>query len=201
MEPAVYKLVYGGARIIFTGLMTHVFVGKLRLQKWVSLGLLTVGVCLGSFNPWSPWSPSVQLAPLLLQACVSSAASIYLMMLLKKSRSLNRSNRWLYAWGVLLNLGCVYFTIEDIDGGVCVFSALNVCTILLGSIGGVCVSILLRQLDSIAKEIVNAITIITIAIAQWTIFGTRPTYTLLPAFVIISYAIRMYSIDMTTTPI
>ena len=113
-------------------------------------------------------------------------------MLLKKSRSLNRSNRWLYAWGVLLNLGCVY-----IDGGVCVFSALNVCTILLGSIGGVCVSILLRQLDSIAKEIVNAITIITIAIAQWTIFGTRPTYTLLPAFVIISYAIRMYSIDMT----
>ena len=199
-----YKLL-ANSKILFTGVLTQLFFGTyLSAQKWRALLLLAVGCVIGSLD-WTT-AASMGAGPgmhwgwftVAFQLMCSSLGSVYFQWLVqtqsKTEGGIWVENAYVYGWGILLNvLYCTWQVPQVLDGSdLALVSPGDWATVMVAALGGVCTSLILKNLDSSMKDFSNGVELATIAVSQWIVLGI-PIKPLLPVSVcIVAFALHKY---------
>jgi drug/metabolite transporter (DMT)-like permease len=199
---------WGALCILFVGCV----VGKLgggTLKGVASVGLLGwltlfgQGLCSSCGNVYFAWllkrkerSPSSDGSS--SSADGSAAESSDNGAAAQEPTSMWAKNCYLYFFGVVINIGVTVAYRHDapFDGEFLAALTSNymvATTIVLGAVGGIFISLLLKHLDSAMKEMLGGIELFTCALAQWPLMGISLRPALVVSIVIVSVAIKLYS--------
>jgi len=178
---------------------------SLSWAKWISLGLLTVGVTLANVAQITEKSSLLRKEKdnnlggivAVLAACVSSGfAGVYLEKVLKTTKQdIWIRNIQLGTFGGFLALsGALYYETEIWAHGFFVgYDIVTWMIILLHAVGGLVIAAIVKYADNVVKTLAASFTIITSAVLSLLMFGITlgPTFWLSVAFV--CFALWLYN--------
>jgi len=175
LSGAVYQVTYQ-LKILTTAVLSVVLLGKaLGAEKWLSLMMLTCGVCLIQFprhvdenaqdSAAKPEGNAILGLSAVLAACLTSGlAGVYLEKILKQTdASIWLRNIQLALFGSATGLIGCYLQDGDkirLDGFMQGYSFLVWCVIFLQAVGGLVVAAVLKYADNILKCFGNALSIV-----------------------------------------
>ena len=193
---------------LFTLLYSNIF-------QWVGVVLLLLGCAVGGglgglvasfFQPSGGSARGgidiVGTTTLLLQGGLSSLGGVYFMWLLhagKQAYGMWEKNVYLYFWGVVCNvLLCLASTTER-NALSFTFAARLISTpsligvVVIGSCGGILISLLLKHLDSVMKEMASGLELFAVAALQWAILRVPLRPAILVSIVLTIFALNAYN--------
>ena len=183
--------------------------------QWVGVVLLLLGCAVGGglgglvasfFQPSGGSARGgidiVGTTTLLLQGGLSSLGGVYFMWLLhagKQAYGMWEKNVYLYFWGVVCNvLLCLASTTER-NALSFTFAARLISTpsligvVAIGSCGGILISLLLKHLDSVMKEMASGLELFAVAALQWAILRVPLRPAILVSIVLTIFALNAYN--------
>ncbi|GAO14653.1 hypothetical protein UVI_02008990 [Ustilaginoidea virens] len=209
LDPVHFQVLYQ-VKIIITAVFSVMLLRRqLGSKGWVSLVLLTCGVCIVSLpsseRDMPPAEPmmnfSVGLPAVLISATVSGLAGVYFEKLLKESST----NATLWVRNVQLSFysliaaflgGCIYQDGAGIweHGFFEGYNAVVWTAVLLQAAGGLLASLVIRDADNIVKNFATSISIVISFIVSVFIFDFPVNATFLTGTSLVLLATYIYSV-------
>jgi drug/metabolite transporter (DMT)-like permease len=154
LDPSTYQVLMQ-SRVIFTAAIFQILLKRpIDRREWLALCLLTTALAVKHLNGATAY-PLFFVATTLLQASLTSLASVYNEKLLKENREFLVQNGFMYSFGALFALGMFYS--ENGFDGVTNQSELQLGVVLLGATIGIITSVILKYIDCLAKVFASAI--------------------------------------------
>ncbi|MDC1215741.1 hypothetical protein N8152_02820 [bacterium] len=170
--------------IISTGILYRLFLQKpLTGVQWAALALLGLGCATAQLSTGTDSvlsTPVMGLLMAVVMAILSGAAGVYteLIMKTRPQRNINVQNVYLYAFGVLFNLGAIYFYDYDAVVGKGYFygySTLVYIMIANHALSGIAVSLVMKFADNIVKVYSTSVAMILTTLVSIPLFGFELT--------------------------
>jgi UDP-sugar transporter A1/2/3 len=209
LSPAVFQLVSQAKTLMTALLCVYILRRTLSVHQWLALATLacaTANAVDSSMAPARATAAATVAYPLpapvgvglTLALCLcTSFAGVYNEKLLKtRASSANWQNCLMYTWGCVLNGGAAVaadgsrIAREGLLGG---FGAWAWAFLILNSLAGLCVSLLLKHCDNIAKTFAGALATVMTLLLSGTAFGTRLTPQLVLSTALVLIALAQYS--------
>eukprot|EP00435_Cladocopium_sp_Y103_P066410 s135_g28.t1 len=208
LEPATYTVTYQ-LKILSTAVCFVLILGrKLTLQRWLSLGLLVLGVVLvqlatfkedgSSSQRATGWGGQIAgLIATVISASISGLAGVYTEKILKGSKvTLWVRNVQLASWSALIGVLGLAGT-GDLSGvwsngffhgynGWIWASACN------NAFGGLLIAAVIKYADNILKNFATSVSIVLTTALSIQYFGLELTMTFLTGVVLVCYSIFLY---------
>jgi len=199
--------ILGNLKILTTAMLSRVILQRtISRNQMRSLCVLTLGAIVSELSPLcgvaTARPTSLGFIAVLVSNFASSFASVYTEKLIKRAslregtiNSLNLENTRLYVFGVFFNAipilrDAKLSSAANIFVGFNIYAALAVFT---SSCGGLVVSLILKYLDSVAKCIVAAVTMIIMGLTQSILTHQPIPSTVICGIVLITISIEQYS--------
>lgn len=212
LSAIMYQVLYQ-LKILTTAVFFVFMMGRsLTWAKWISLGLLTVGVILANLAQITEKASEHRVEKdnnfggiiAVLAACVSSGfAGVYLEKVLKTTKQdIWIRNIQLGTYGGLLALaGALYYETDIWERGFFVgYDYVTWIVISLHAVGGLVIAAIVKYADNVVKTLAASFTIITSAILSLALFGITLAPTFWLSVAIVCFALWLYnSPDPTAT--
>eukprot|EP00249_Psilotum_nudum_P017443 c26325_g2_i1 orf=128-1174(+) len=188
--------------IISTGILYRIFLQRRLTQiQWAAYVLLALGCTTAQLNSSSD---HILQTPLqgwfiaILMALLSGFAGVYTEVIIKKrpSRNINVQNFWLYIFGIIFNIGAIFF--HDFDeimnkGFFHGYTSITICMIANHALSGIAVSMVMKYADNIVKVYSTSVAMLLTAFVSMALFGFELTLPFVLGSMVVSISVFLHS--------
>jgi len=201
LPPPVFQLV-ANMKILFTAVAAMLVMSQtLTRKQWMALASLTVGVMLGQWQGGNLEAPLSGVLVMLLNSFLSALAGVLTEKVMKANQSASLS---IFATNIHMALHTVALNVPVLIAGYGVWyqfqypSIADGVALLNEALNGIVISLLMRRIDSIAKNYAFSISVFVTAGISSVVLQYRPSTQFILGAILTLFSIWLYAHDTSS---